>query len=77
MYRPDQDLYIDIKAAPDSYIAFQAIDQGTLLLGHDKFGLTRDEVLDELEKYVSEDSNDLDIIHVGVTFAHYLFFFRS
>ncbi|XP_062554994.1 thioester-containing protein 1 allele R1-like [Armigeres subalbatus] len=62
-YRPNQDLHIDIKAASDSYIAFQAIDQGALLLGHDKFGLTRDEVLDELEKYVSEDSNDLDIIH--------------
>ncbi|XP_001647863.2 CD109 antigen [Aedes aegypti] len=63
-YRPDQDIYVDVKAEKNSYLAFQAIDQGALLLGFDEFGLTRKQVQEDLASYVDADEeNRLDLIH--------------
>lgn len=66
-YRPDQDIYVDVKAEKNSYLAFQAIDQGALLLGFDEFGLTRKQVQEDLASYVDADEeNRLDLIHVRI-----------
>lgn len=63
-YRPDQDFYVDIVAEKDSYVAFQAVDQGALLLGHEEFGLTKENVLMDLDRYVrdEDEDNSVDLI---------------
>nr|XP_019545534.2 pregnancy zone protein-like [Aedes albopictus] len=50
-FQPDQDVEINVKAEKDSYVAFQGIDQGALLLGQEGFGLTKEHVLEDLNEY--------------------------
>ncbi|XP_062715310.1 thioester-containing protein 1 allele R1-like [Aedes albopictus] len=51
--QPNQYIEIAVTAAEDSYVAFQAIDQGVLLLGYEGFGLTKEHVLKDLDEYTT------------------------
>nr|XP_029714407.1 alpha-1-macroglobulin-like isoform X2 [Aedes albopictus] len=53
-FQPDQDVEIHVNAEKDSYVAFQGIDQGALLLGYEEFGLTKAHVLEDLYEYTPE-----------------------
>lgn len=59
-YHPGQDVYVDLSAAKDSYVAFHGIDQSVLHLGHDGHLFSRDDVLAELDQYcaIQEDEQD-------------------
>lgn len=51
-YLPGQDIYVDLQAANDSYVAFHAIDQSVLHLGgRNEHAFTRDDVLSDLKQY--------------------------
>lgn len=62
-YYPGQDIYVDLKAANDSYIAFHAIDQSVLHLGRDGHVFSRDDVLKDLNKYGATEANEFDPFH--------------
>lgn len=62
-YHPGQDIYVDLKAANDSYIAFHAIDQSVLHLGRDGHVFSRDDVLENLSQYGATESNEFDPFH--------------
>lgn len=62
-YVPGQDIYVDLKAANDSYIAFHAIDQSVLHLGRDGHVFSRDDVLADLSQYGATESNEFDPFH--------------
>lgn len=50
-YLPGQDIYVDLHAANDSYVAFHAIDQSVLHLGRNGHAFTQDDVLRDLKQY--------------------------
>lgn len=51
-YLPGQDIYVDLQAANDSYVAFHAIDQSVLHLGsRNGHAFTQDDVLSDLKQY--------------------------
>lgn len=62
-YTPRQDIYVDVKAANDSYIAFHAIDQSVLHLGRDGHVFSREDVLEDLSKYGATEANEFDPFH--------------
>uniref|UniRef100_A0A8D8DI20 TEP1-F n=1 Tax=Culex pipiens TaxID=7175 RepID=A0A8D8DI20_CULPI len=62
-YHPGQDIYVDLKAANDSYIAFHAIDQSVLHLGRDGHVFSRDDVLEDLSQYGATEANEFDPFH--------------
>uniref|UniRef100_A0A1Q3FMF1 TEP1-F n=2 Tax=Culex tarsalis TaxID=7177 RepID=A0A1Q3FMF1_CULTA len=62
-YLPGQDIYVDLRAANDSYIAFHAIDQSVLHLGRDGHVFSRDDVLEDLSKYGATEANEFDPFH--------------
>ncbi|XP_058448417.1 thioester-containing protein 1 allele S3-like isoform X2 [Malaya genurostris] len=62
-YRPGQDLYVDVEAASDSYVAFAAIDQSVLLLDRDGHDFTKNDVLKDLSLYGATDGNEYDPFH--------------
>ncbi|KAL1399605.1 hypothetical protein pipiens_008079 [Culex pipiens pipiens] len=59
-YNPGQDVYVDLRAVKDSYVAFHGIDQSVLHLGHDGHLFTRADVLAELDQYSSIHVDELD-----------------
>nr|XP_029733193.1 A.superbus venom factor 2-like [Aedes albopictus] len=50
IFQPNQDVELNVKAEKDSYVAFQAIDQGAFL-EYDGFGLKKAHVLEDLDEY--------------------------
>ncbi|XP_058818752.1 thioester-containing protein 1 allele R1-like [Topomyia yanbarensis] len=62
-YRPGQDIYVDVEAASDSYVAFAAIDQSVLLLGREGHDFTKSDVMKDLALYGATDGNEYDPFH--------------
>lgn len=59
-YLPGQDIYVDLQAANDSYVAFHAIDQSVLHLGRNGHAFTLDDVLGDLKQYGAGDLDEFD-----------------
>lgn len=60
-YVPGQDIYVDLQAANDSYVAFHAIDQSVLHLGgQNEHAFTRDDVLSDLKLYGVSGMDEFD-----------------
>lgn len=59
-YLPGQDIYVDLQAANDSYVAFHAIDQSVLYLGRTGHAFTRDDVLGDLKQYGVAGTDEFD-----------------
>ncbi|KAL9707304.1 hypothetical protein quinque_010822 [Culex quinquefasciatus] len=57
-YLPGQDIYVDLQAANDSYVAFHAIDQSVLHLGRNGHAFTQDDVLRDLKQYGVGESDE-------------------
>lgn len=64
-YFPGQNVYIDVYAANDSYVAFSGIDQSVLLVRNTRHDFNRDDVLNELSLYGATNDAEFDLFHVS------------
>lgn len=64
-YLPGQDIYVDLQAANDSYVAFHAIDQSVLHLGRNGHAFTQDDVLRDLKQYGVGESDEFEPFNVS------------